>query len=29
MAGNEVDLEIGGADGCIKEAENSSYYIWK
>ena len=29
MAGNKVDLEIGDADGCIKETESSSYYIWQ
>ena len=28
MAGNE-DLEIGDADGCIKETESSSYHIWQ
>ena len=28
-SGNEVDLEIGDADGCIKETESSSYYIWQ
>ena len=27
MAANEVDLEI--EDGCIKETESSSYYIWQ
>ena len=29
MAGNEVNLEIGDADGCIKETESSSYCIWQ
>ena len=29
MAGNEVDLEIGDADGCIKRTEGMSYYIWQ
>ena len=29
MAANEVDLEIGHADGCIKRTESSSYYIWQ
>ena len=28
-AGNEVDLEIGDTDGCIKRKEHSSYYIWQ
>ena len=28
-AGNEVDLEIGDTDGCIKRKESSSYYIWQ
>ena len=27
MAGNEVDLEIGDADDCIKRTESSSYYL--
>ena len=27
--GNKVNLEIGDADGCIKETESSSYYIWQ
>ena len=28
-AGNEVDLEIGDADGCIKRTGSSSDYIWQ
>ena len=27
--GGGFDLEIGDADGCIKETESSSYYIWQ
>ena len=29
MAGNEVDPEIGDADGCIKDTESSPYYVWQ
>ena len=29
MTGNEVNLEIGDADGCIKRKEGSPYYIWQ